>query len=124
MTILLAECTGGRVGEGTENFSEIVVIGDADGLGHSGNGLVAFHQLQLGGTHPALGDHLGEGLAAGQALGQRAQLGAADTQLGGDRGQRELFHVVPVQIDLHPLKVGVFRGLDHAGQMNIGGQSL
>ena len=100
MTILLAKSTGGDPGYGAENFGEIVIIGDAHGLGHRGDGLVRAGEQKLGCGHSALGDHLGQRLAAGQALGQCAQLGAADTQGGRDGGQRELFHVVPVQIDL------------------------
>ena len=72
MTMLFAESAGGDPGHGAENFCEIVIIGDAHGLGYDSDRFVRPGQQKLGGGHSALGDHLGQGLAAGQPLGQSA----------------------------------------------------
>ena len=103
MTILFAESAGGDTGHRAENFCEIVIIGDAHGLGYNGNGLICPGQQKLGSGHSALGDHLGQSLAAGETFGQSAQFGAADSQRGGDGGQREFFHVMLIQINLQSL---------------------
>ena len=42
----------------------------------------------------------------------------------GDGGQRQLFHIVLVQIQLQPLGVGLLGSEDHPFQADVGGQGL
>ena len=121
---MLPEIAGGGAGEGAEDPGEVVVVADAHLLRHGGDGQVALEQEGLGGVDAPLGDDVGQGAPPGELLGQAAELGAADVQVGGDGFQTQLVHVVLLQVQLQLLQVRSLRGLDHALELDVGGQGL
>ena len=66
--------SGRGAGEGAEDPGEVVVVADAHGLGHGGDGQVVLQQQDLGRVDAPLGDEIGEGAAAGELLGSRQSL--------------------------------------------------
>ena len=70
-----SEFSGRLTGQGAEDPGEVVVVIDPHRLRHGGDGKAVLEQQGLGRVDAPPGDEVGERLAAGELLGQAAQLG-------------------------------------------------